>query len=175
MISPLRDAQTKVLEIKQTSGGKAATSVDQASVTITPDVATFGKLTFQVKATDLASDPGRTTRWVTGTISMVVYTRPDPPSAPQDGPTVQSHAATLSWAPGNANGAPIDSYELKIASGPGAGKTITCRSTPCRVTGLENGKNFTFQVRAHNKADWSEWSPSSAVIILILLRVPRPG
>jgi hypothetical protein len=164
LISPLRDAQTKVLEIRQTSGGKAATSVDQASVSITPDVATFGKLTFEVKATDLASDPGRESRWVTGTVSMVVYTRPDPPSAPQDGPTVQSHAATLSWTPGNANGAPIDSYELKIASGPGAGKTITCRSTPCRVTGLKNGEDFTFQVRAHNKADWSEWSPSSAVI-----------
>ncbi len=164
LISPLRDAQTKVLEIRQTSGGKAATSVDQASVTITPDVATFGKLTFEVKATDLASDPGRDTRWVTGTISMVVYTRPDPPSAPQDGPTVQSHAATLSWTPGNANGAPIDSYQLKIAPGPGAGKTITCRSTPCRVTGLENGKAVTFQVRAHNKADWSEWSPTSGTI-----------
>ncbi len=164
LISPLRDAQTKVLEITQTSGGKAATSIDQASVSITPDVATFGKLTFEVKATDLASDPGRESRWVTGTVSMVVYTRPDPPSAPRDGPAVQSHAATLSWTPGNANGAPIDSYELKIASGPGAGKTITCRSTPCRVTGLENGKDVTFQVRAHNKADWSEWSPTSPVI-----------
>ena len=164
LISPLRDAQTKVLEIRQTSGGKATTNVDQASVTITPDVATFGKLTFEVKATDLASDPGRDTRWVTGTISMVVYTRPDPPSAPQDGPNVQSHAATLSWTPGNANGAPIDSYQLKIASGPAAGKIIPCRSTPCRVTGLDNGSDYTFQVQAHNKADWGEWSPASATI-----------
>ncbi|MBA3019599.1 Ig-like domain-containing protein [Propionicimonas sp.] len=164
LISPLLDAQTKVLETKQTSGGKASVNIDQASVTITPAADTSGKLVFRVKATDLAADPGRDTRWADGTITMTVYSRPDAPSAPRNGPTVQSHAATLAWTPGNANGAAIDSYQLKIASGPGSGRTITCRSAPCQVTGLTNGAAVTFQVRAHNKADWSDWSSSSAQI-----------
>jgi len=164
LISPLLDAQTRVLETKQASGGKASVNIDQASVTITPAADTSGKLVFRVRATDLAADPGRDTRWAEGTITMTVYSRPDAPSAPRNGPTVQSHAATLSWTPPNANGAAIDSYQLKIASGPGSGRTITCRSAPCQVTGLTNGAAVTFQVRAHNKADWSDWSPSSAQI-----------
>jgi large repetitive protein len=164
LTSPLLDAQTKIVSVKQSSGGKASISAHDASVTITPNADTFGTLVFRVQATDLAADPGRETRWVSGTITMVVYTRPDAPGAPQNGPTVQSHAANLTWTPGNANGAAIDSYELKVLSGLLAGKVFTSRSPQYRVTGLKNGEDVTFAVRAHNKADWSDWSPSSAKV-----------
>ncbi len=162
--SPLLDFQTKVVKLDKVSGGEATATSDAGTATITPGAETSGVLVYRVTATDLASDPGRETRWTTGTITLVVYSRPGAPGAPVAGAAVQSHAAKLSWTKGPANGAEIDSYEVKIASGPGAGQVTTCRSTPCQIKGLANGKAFTFQVRAHNKADWSDWGPVSAQI-----------
>lgn len=164
MTSPLRDAQPKILAVDQTSGGKAAVSFTDTTITVTPDLATSGALEFRVLATDVGSAPDRTDRQAIGTITMTVYAKPDPPSAPKSSAVVESGAATLSWTAGKANGAAIDGYRLKVASGPHAGTTMECRSSPCRFTGLENGRAVTFQVQAHNKADWSDWSPSSAPI-----------
>lgn len=163
--SPLLDARTKVLLVEQTSGGTATATHDDTSVTITPGAQTFGEVTYRVRATDTASDPNRKDRWVEATVTVVVYARPDAPGRPQSGPDVQSHAATISWQPGNANGAPIDGYEVRIKSGPGSGRVTSCRSTPCQIRGLSNGDAVTVEVRAHNKADWSPWSRPSAPII----------
>jgi len=162
--SPLLDASTKVLLLEKTSGGAASATHDDTSVIITPDQQTSGEVTYRIRATDLASDPNRKDRWVEATITLVVYARPDAPGRPQNGPDVQSHAATISWRPGNANGAPIDGYEVRIKSGPGAGRVTSCRSTPCQIRGLTNGEAVTMEVRAHNKADWSDWSRPSAPI-----------
>ncbi|HML51652.1 MAG TPA: Ig-like domain-containing protein [Propionicimonas sp.] len=162
--SPLLDAQPTVVKAVQVSGGKASVTTSGASLSITPDADTSGTLVFQVTATDLASDPNRQSRWVTGTVTVQVYSTPEAPSRPQGGSVIQSHAAALTWAAGKANGAAIDSYEVKIASGPGAGRTMTARSTSAQVTGLANGKAVAFVVRAHNKAGWSPWSPRSASI-----------
>ena len=35
-----------------------------------------------------------------------------------------------------------------------------CGSTTCEVAGLANGKDYRFQVRAHNAVGWSDWSAS---------------
>lgn len=162
--SPLLDAQTKVLSVEKSSGGGATATHDDTSVVITADPQTVGEVTYRIRATDLASDPNRKDRWVEATITVVVYAPPDAPGRPQNGPTVQSHAATISWQPGNANGAPVDGYEVRIKSGPGAGRVTSCRSTPCQIRGLTNGEAITVEVRAHNKADWSPWSLPSAPI-----------
>jgi large repetitive protein len=162
--SPLLNFQSKVVKLEKISGGDATATSDGGTATITPGVETSGTLVYRVTATDLASDPTRETRWVTGTITLVVYSRPGAPGAPVSGAAVQSHSAALSWSRPAANGAAIDSYEVKVASGPGAGQVTTCRSNQCQIKGLANGKPLTFQVRAHNKADWSDWSPSSAQI-----------
>ncbi len=164
MDSPLLDPQIAVLEVEKLAGGAATATHDDASVTITPDQRTSGEVTYRIRATDLASDPGRKDRWVEGTITVVVYAVPDPPGRPRNGPVVQSHAATLSWQPGKANGAAIDGYQVRIASGPGAGRTFECRSTPCQLNGLENGRAMTFTVQAHNKAGLSRPSPASVPI-----------
>jgi len=162
--SPLLNAQTAVVKVQQVSGGKASVSATGGVVSITPSETTSGRLVFQVTATDLAADPGRESRWVTGTVTLQVYSVPDAPSAPRGGSRIQSHAASLTWTAGGANGAAIDSYEVKIASGPGAGRTMTTRSTAAQVTGLDNGKAVRFMVRSHNKAGWSQWSGRSEVI-----------
>lgn len=162
--SPLLDAQVAVLAVDKLSGGEATVSHDATSVTITAGQQTSGELTFRVRATDLGSDPGRKDRWVEGLITLVVYAVPDPPGRPQAGSTVQSHATTLSWRAGASRGAAIDSYQVRIASGPGTGRVINCRSTPCQISGLENGRAVTFTVQAHNKAGLSQPSPASSPI-----------
>jgi hypothetical protein len=164
LTSPLLDARIKIISVDETDGGSALINHTDTAVTITPGVDTSGTLKFRVVATDLAGSPEREDRYAVGTITLVVYARPDPPSAPKAGSTVQSRAATLSWQPGKSNGAAIDSYNLKIATGTGAGSTIACRSTPCRFTGLNNGDPVTFQVQAHNRAGWSDWSKASASV-----------
>lgn len=162
--SPLLDAHVAVLGVEKVAGGEAVVTHDATSVTITPGQQTSGELTFRVRATDLGSDPGRKDRWVEGLITLVVYAVPDPPGRPQAGPQVQSHATTLSWKPGASRGAAIDSYQVRIASGPGTGRLISCRSTPCQVSGLANGDALTFTVQAHNRAGLSQPSPPSSPI-----------
>jgi large repetitive protein len=164
LVSPLLDAQTAIVSVEKVSGGAAAESHTDGSVTITPDAATSGEVSYRVVATDLAADPSRQARWASGTITLVVYARPDAPTAPVSAPMVQSHSATVSWKAGKANGARIDSYEVRVFSGPKTGLTVQCRSTPCQVRGLDNGRPVTLKVHAHNKADWSEWSPASKPI-----------
>lgn len=163
--SPLLDAEPAVVKVSQVSGGKATVTYSGATVSVTPDQATNGPLVFRVVATDLAADPGRETRWVAGTLTIAVYSAPAAPSAPRSDSVIQSHAASLTWTAGKANGAVIDSYQIKISSGPNAGRTMTSRSTSLQATGLANGKAVTFQVQAHNKAGWSPWSPRSGPII----------
>ncbi len=162
--SPLLDAQTAVVNVRQVSGGAATVSANGGAVSITPKETTSGTLVFEVTATDLGSDPQRESRWVSGTVTLQVYSVPDAPSAPRGGSTIQSHSASLAWTPGDAHGAAIDSYEVKIVAGPGSGRTMTYRSTSGQVAGLVNGEAVHFAVRAHNKAGWSSWSGRSAAI-----------
>ncbi len=152
--SPLMDAQPAIVKVRKISEGPhsnaTATEPNGTGVTITPSADAWGPIEYEVTATDLASDPARESRWVTRTVTLVVYTAPGAPGMPRAGQTVQSHAATLTWKPAAANGAPIDYYEM-TANGPG-GKTQRCRSTKCSMTGLQNDRDYTFTVAAHNKA-----------------------
>ncbi|MBU4417110.1 MAG: fibronectin type III domain-containing protein [Actinobacteria bacterium] len=164
LTSPLVDARTKIISVTALEGGAASFTNTDTSVTITPGVDTSGVVKLQVVATDLAGSPERQDRHAVGTITLVVYSRPEAPSAPRTGSTVESAAATLTWQPGAANGAAIQGYRVKIATGPGAGRTIECRSTSCRFTGLMNGEAHTFAVQAFNRAGDSDWSRRSAAI-----------
>ena len=76
---------------------------------------------------------------------------------------------TVSWSAPNANGSPIQAYELDPSS---AGQTqppipIPNPSTLSDVlTNLTNGANYTFRFRAENAAGWSALSPASAPVTL---------
>ncbi|MGI8645754.1 MAG: fibronectin type III domain-containing protein, partial [Nocardioides sp.] len=82
---------------------------------------------------------------------------PDAPSPPLPGNSVVSQQVSLTWGEPEANGAPIDYYEVRASGGP----TKRCAATACEVTGLTNGRTYTFQVRAHNAVGFSDWSGSS--------------
>lgn len=154
--SPLRAAQPTIVSVTQLSGDPCQIGAQTGmsfSLTSNPDI--HGVMTFQVVASDLA-DPSRTERQVTTTFSMTVYARPDPPTPPQPGNQLLTNVVSLTWTPGVDNGAPIDQYE--VASTDGRFTTNCGKMTRCDVTGVPTGTPISFQVRAHNKADWSDWS-----------------
>lgn len=96
-------------------------------------------------------------REVSATITISIIDKPAPPllspvaGQPADG------AVNLSWTPGSANGSPISDYEVDYN-----GQTKSCGAvTTCDVTGLTNGKTYSFSVKAKNEAGWSK--PSNSV------------
>ena len=157
--SKLLDRVPTVVGVRQLSGQPATTTFDGGTVKLTPAGTSFGTMTFQILASDIA-DKTRIDRQVNGTVTLVVYGIPDTPARVQPDPALQSHAATLSWAIPDNHGAPIDQYRVI-----GGGQTKLCQASPCTVTGLPNGKPLTFTVEAHNKAGWSKPSAPSAPYI----------
>ncbi|WEV70135.1 Ig-like domain-containing protein [Bifidobacterium sp. ESL0775] len=96
-------------------------------------------------------------REVSATITISVIDKPAAPllspvaGQPADG------AVNLSWTPGTANGSPISDYEVDYD-----GNAKSCGAvTTCNITGLTNGKNYSFSVKAKNEAGWSK--PSNSV------------
>jgi hypothetical protein len=64
--------------------------------------------------------------------------------------------------PAYDGGLPIEGYEVTV-NGPGGG-TKACSSSPCTVTGLMNGKDYSFTVRSRNPVGSSDPSPASNTV-----------
>jgi len=157
MTSPLKDAQPTIVSVTQTSGPPATIGQPTGmSFTLTPGADTHGTMTFAVVAQDL-SDLTRVERQVNTSFTMTVYGRPDAPNPPQPGTQLLTHAVALTYTPNADNGAAIDQYEVKASDGR---FDQSCGLlTNCTIKNVPNGQPIAFQVRAHNKADWSDWSP----------------
>ena len=90
-----------------------------------------------------------------------------PPPVPAGPPTAVGAvagdaSATVLWsAPASTGSFPVTNYQ--VMSAPSGGTCLTTALT-CEVTGLVNGTDYTFTVRALTGAGWSSWSqPSEAV------------
>jgi len=74
-----------------------------------------------------------------------------------------NHSAKVRWRPPAANGSAITGYRV-IASSGGGGARVGADATTARVTGLRNGKSYTFTVKAINGVGTGPSSkPSNAV------------
>jgi guanyl-specific ribonuclease Sa len=80
--------------------------------------------------------------------SLALYEMPSAPGGPYAVSAVAGNkSATVTWQDYKDNGAPITSYT--VTSSPG-GKTCVTGGGTCTVTGLANGKSYTFTVTATN-------------------------
>ncbi|WP_137657132.1 Ig-like domain-containing protein [Bifidobacterium moukalabense] len=99
-------------------------------------------------------------REVTGTISVSVTDRPEAPLLSPIAGDPQDGAVNLSWTAGSSNGSPITEYRVSW-TGDASGEKSCGTVTACQVTGLTNGRKYTFTVTAQNEVGWS--NPSNAV------------
>ena len=127
------------------------TIVGRDSVKFVPAPDVSGQSDFQYTIEDRAG------RQATATVRFAVLDRPSVPTQATVGEQL-SATAVVSFARPADNGSPIDGYEVRSAPG----GITSCQASPCTVSGLANGVEHTFQVRARNEVGWSEWSPSSA-------------
>lgn len=153
--NPFPDGKREIVSATVTSGEGTAKVVGDA-VEITPAAGWHGILSAQYRVRDQTGDPERE---VSGEIRVQVHDVPDAPSAPRIN-DVGDEFVELSFDGGADNGTPITGYTVTSASGPAVSQE--CASTTCRITGLTNDTEYTFQVVATNEVGDSDPSVPSA-------------
>ncbi|WP_139977692.1 fibronectin type III domain-containing protein [Nocardioides litoris] len=153
----VRNPQPTVVSVEPRTELDVAATYDGSVVTLRTGPQVDGRAEFEVVMSDVAGSAGAE-RQARGRLVLDVLDRPDTPTAPVPGNAVRDQEVALSWRAPPANGAPIDRFQVR-----GGGEVRECGSTRCEVGGLVNGRDYRFEVRAHNAVGWSEWSPPSAV------------
>jgi hypothetical protein len=151
------DAQPTVVSVEQLTRLDVQAKADGSSVRLSTGSKVDGRAEFLVVMSDVTGSTGPERR-AEGRLVLEVLDRPDAPAAPVPGNAVRDREVVLSWREPAQNGSPIDRYEVRSG-----GISQACGGTTCEVGGLENGRDYRFQVRAHNAVGWSEWSSQSAV------------
>lgn len=118
----------------------------------------------RVRAHNRAPEPSEFSAW---SASMVPAAPPSAPAAPTSTliePVGSQAQIQVNWNQPAANGDPISGYELRVLQGPTIVKTISVAAgqTSQAVVVDTSTTNYTFDVRAHNKAGWGSYSPASA-------------
>ncbi|MFB9312652.1 Ig-like domain-containing protein, partial [Nocardioides plantarum] len=151
------DPQPTVVSVRQLTGLDVRAAKDGSTVRLSTGDKVNGRAEFLVVMSDVTGSTGPE-RQVEGRLVLDVLDRPDAPAAPVPGNAVRDREVALTWREPAQNGSPIDRYEVRSG-----GVTQSCGGTSCEVGGLQNGRDYRFQVRAHNAVGWSEWSSPSAV------------
>jgi len=147
--------------VPATGGVKVGSTVatytrdDSATLTMTVPAGSFTNAPIQVNG-------------VGGWGQVGVLSVPGPPVPVPAGPPTAVGAvagdasATVVWsAPASTGSFPVTNYQ--VMSAPSGGTCLTPALT-CQVTGLVNGTDYTFTVRALTGAGWSAWSQPSAAV-----------
>ncbi len=154
------DPTPAVVEATQLGDLPVQISSSGSSVTIRASADAHGRATFRVVMTDSAGSTIPARR-VEGRIQVDILGVPEAPGTPVSDGESHDSRASLDWRAPQANGAPIDYYEVQDQRG----RTQRCQGTSCDITGLENGQTYKFHVRAHNPIGFSDWSGWSAGVV----------
>ena len=154
--NPFPDKPLKLTGVNVLSGtGNAVVNGDQ--VVFTPGGDFFGTARLSYTVADATGDPDRN---VTGQITVSVKGRPAKPvAAPTITDSGDRFVALRLTAPLD-NGASITRYDVQSQNG----FSTTCASDVCRLEGLTNAVEYTFQYRAVNEVGEGDWSPMSAAV-----------
>lgn len=156
--SPLTAPQCSVQSSQVVSGVgvTASTSGCQLTVTASDKARNDTKVTLRV-----LDAPGRPA--ALGQVTVTVRSKPDPAAAPVAvADRILGSTARVDWRPPAYDGGlPIAQYEV---IGNGGEVRQVCTSSPCTLTGLTNGKDYSFTVRSQNAVGWSDESPKSNTV-----------
>ncbi|XP_050099300.1 twitchin isoform X8 [Anopheles aquasalis] len=101
-------------------------------------------------------------------VEICILSKPGTPEGPLEASDVHKHGCKLKWkAPLDDGGMPIEGYEIEKLD-PLTGQWIPCgqSATPeANITGLQEGKQYKFRVKAFNKEGDSEPLEMETVII----------
>lgn len=144
--------------VTSATGGSVSQQCASTSCTIT-GLTNDTEYTFQVVATN---DVGDSDPSVPSAVARPDV-RPEKPAAPRAERGDQQ--LTVGWSAPENRGSAIQSYEVQVQDTSGQGissQTVEGGSTQTVFSGLTNGVDYRFRVRASNLADepseWSEWS-----------------
>jgi large repetitive protein len=138
-------------------GGAATTVTAPASSAVVPGLTNGTAYTFTVVATNAVGSSSPSTASTAVTPAGVPGTMNAPTGMRGD------TQAVISFVAPSDNGDAISAYRV-IASPGGAFANVVSGATSATVTGLTNGTDYTFQVRATNGVGNSILSPASAVV-----------
>lgn len=98
--------------------------------------------------------------WSDPSPASTVVTPDAVPDAPSRPTLVRGDGTiTARWETPASKGSPVDSYTVTLLGGRGGSSTQTTSGTSFSWSGLQNGTEYTVQVRAHNRAPQpSPWS-----------------
>ncbi|WP_343994240.1 fibronectin type III domain-containing protein, partial [Terrabacter terrae] len=157
--SPLTAPKCAIGQSQVASGTGVSASAGGCQLTVSASDKARGDARILVSVTDAAGRlPAR------GEVSVSVRSKPDAMTAPTAvADRILGSSARVDFRPPAYDGGlPIEGYEVTV-NGPGGG-TKACSSSPCTITGLTNGKDYSFTVRSRNPVGWSDPSPASNTV-----------
>lgn len=131
--------------------GAGSVTASGTTLQITPTPGSFGQLAIGYLVADATTGVERQVR---GRVLLNVRAAPEPPTVVTAESTI-SRTATVSWTPGQANGAPITGFTVTWEGGSKKCAVVTS----CTITGLTNNQVYRFVVTATN--DVGESKPSA--------------
>ena len=145
--SPFGTLHCDIVAVRVVTDGGVTASQQGCILTVTASRNATGVTQFAV---DVSDAPDRIS---TGTVTVSVRARPTPPqSVDAVADRIQGGSARVSWLPPAFDGGlPILGYEVGWSGG-----SASCEASPCTITGLTNGVDYFFTVRARNAVDWSD-------------------
>lgn len=119
----------------------------------------------RVQAHNRAPEPSSWSSWSASEIPAAPPTAPAAPSVNRLDPVGDQAQMEVVWAAPANNGDAIASYEVQVRQGSSVVRTITGipgSQTRQAVTVPTSTTDYTFSVRAQNKAGWSAWGAASS-------------
>ena len=170
LFNPFKETRLRIHSVQfQVGEGTLDPDPKRYALTITPQAGKSGSMVVTYKVADATEDPSR---YVQGKIILTVRDRPAPPTGVRAS-VAGAGRARVSFTPGANNGAQIDHYEMTDVT---TGQSYRCATALCEASGLRNGEEHAFTVRAHNEVGYSDPSAVSnyELIDAVPGKVPTP-
>ncbi|RZU62021.1 Ig-like domain-containing protein [Zhihengliuella halotolerans] len=121
----------------------------------------------RVRAVNKAAKPSQWSTYSAAVTPAGVPFKPDAPTAVRKDSAVDGGVVDVSWRAPGANGAPLQTYTVRVFEGSSLVRTISdipANRSNQTVTGLNTSKSYRFSVTARNRVGASDQSAQSAAV-----------